>query len=361
MTEALIASTAPIFKVEGEVRGDLARDLLRLQVEENTSGMKRLEARFIAQGPQSGENVEQMLYLDGAVFDFGKSLDVSVGQTALARTIFRGIVSGIEVNFNEGIPPEVVIFAEDRLMDLRMTRRSKTYEDMSDADIAHAIAAEHGLASEVDAEGPVHQVVQQWNMSDLAFLRHRAALLQAEIWLLENKLYFQTRDKRTATEVELVQGNQLITVQARADLAHQRTSVKVSGYDAAAREGVTEEAGPEVVNVEISGGKTGPAVLQSAFGERVSYRVREVPLVSGEASAWARAEMLRRSRGFVVVSGITNGTPDLVVGSRLTLSRMGRPFEGSGYYTTSVCHTYDALNGHRTRFTAERATIQEGA
>jgi hypothetical protein len=49
------------------------------------------------------------------------------------------------------------------------------------------------------------------------------------------------------------------------------------------------------------------------------------------------------------------------VGSNLTLQRMGRPFEGAGYYTTHVCHTYDNTNGHRTRFIAERATIQEGA
>jgi hypothetical protein len=26
-----------------------------------------------------------------------------------------------------------------------------------------------------------------------------------------------------------------------------------------------------------------------------------------------------------------------------------------------VCQTYDSTNGHRTRFIAERATVQEGA
>ena len=41
--------------------------------------------------------------------------------------------------------------------------------------------------------------------------------------------------------------------------------------------------------------------------------MRENPLVSGEAAAWAKAEMLRRCRGFVSVLGTTNGTPDMVV------------------------------------------------
>jgi phage protein D len=360
MTNTLLVSTRPVFLVEGELHGELAEDLLRLEVEEDTSGMKKLQARFIAQGPLPGSTAEGLLYLDGQVFDFGKSLNVSIGSTAEERTIFQGKVTAIEVNFDEGIPPEVVIFAEDQLMDLRMTRRMKTYENVSDADIARAIASEHGLTAEVDAQGPTYKVVQQWNMSDLAFLRQRAALLQAEIWLVERKLFFQTRDKRSARSATLVQGNTLMSAEARADLSHQRTKVVVSGYDASGRESVSEETEASVVEAEIDGGVTGGKVLERAFGQRVSYRVRQGPLVSSEATAWARAEMLRRARSFVTVRGVTSGTPDMVVGSHLTLERMGRPFEGSGYYATYVCHTYDNTNGHRTRFIAERATIQEG-
>jgi phage protein D len=70
--------------------------------------------------------------------------------------------------------------------------------------------------------------------------------------------------------------------------------------------------------------------------------------------------MLRRARGFVTVVATTRGTPDMVVGSRVTLERAGQPFNGSGYYVTRVCHSYDLQRGHRTRFEAERATIQEG-
>jgi phage protein D len=242
-----------------------------------------------------------------------------------------------------------------------MTRRMKTYKQVTDADIAQAIASEHSLQAQVDAEGPTYDVVQQWNMSDLAFLRERARKIQAEIWFGDNALNFKTRDKRTATELTLVQGNQLIELQARADLAHQRTKVKVSGYDASQRESVDEEAGSDAIQAEVSGGRTGPSALEQAFGERVSYRVREAPLTTAEARDWARAEMLRRSRGFVTAIGTTRGSPDMIVGSRLTFERTGHPFDGAGYYATSVRHTYDLKDGHRTHFVAERATIQEGA
>jgi phage protein D len=136
--------------------------------------------------------------------------------------------------------------------------------------------------------------------------------------------------------------------------------VKVSGYDAAERDAIDEEAGSDAIQAEVSGGLSGPAVLQRAFGERVSHRVRDVPLSDDEAGQWARAEMLRRSRGFVTAVGTTNGTPDMVVGSRLSLERVGGPFNGGGYYVASVTHAYDRRNGFRTHFLAERATVNQG-
>jgi phage protein D len=357
----LLAATAPVFKVDGQVRGELARDVSRLEIEEATDGLKAMTLRLIAQGPQGNAADEQLLYLDGQILDFGKPIEISIGPSDGARLVFTGLISGIEAIFSEGAEPHVVVYAEDKLMQLRMTRRMKTWEEMSDADIASAIASQNGLRPDTAAPGPTYKVVQQWNQSDLAFLRERARLVQAEVWLESDKLCFKSRGNRDGTALTLVQGRDLIDVQLRADLAHQRTKVKASGFDAGARDQIDEEAGPEAIQAETSGGRTGPAVLQQAFGERVSYRVRENPLASGEASAWARAEMLRRCRAFLTVVGTTSGTPDMVVGSRLNLDRVGAPFSGDGYYAVRVCHTYDLASGHRTHFEAQRATINQAS
>jgi phage protein D len=361
MTEELLTYAGPIFEIEGEAKVELARDILRLEIEETTAGLKTLSARLLAQGPTTDGGEQQQLYLDGSVIDFGKKVKVVLGAAPAAHTVFTGHISALEADFREGGDPEVVFFAEDKLMQLRMTHRLKTYENVSDADIASAIAGEYGLTPEVDAEGPTYDLVQQWNMSDLAFLRERARKIQAEVWVEDETLYFKSRGKRTATELTLVQGNHLIAVRARADLAHQRTKVKLSGYDASQRDRIEEEAGEDAIQAEVSGGVTGPALLQRAFGERVSHRVREAPLKSTEATDWVRAEMLRRARAFVAISGTTRGSADMVVSSKLTLERTGHPFEGGGYYVTRVCHTYDLQNGFRTHFEAERPTIQEGS
>lgn len=361
MTSPYLASTSPVFAVGGQVKGELARDLVRLEIEETTSGLKQLDARFFAGGGDADPGTGRLQYVDGAVLDFGATLRVSIGPPDTERVVFEGRISTLEASFGDGQAPQVRVLAEDVLMDLRMTRRSKTYEQMSDADIARAIAQEHSLRDDVAADGPTYDLVQQLNQSDLAFLRDRARLLGAELWIDDGTLHMATRANRTTTSVTLVQGNQLIEASVRADLAHQRTEVRVTGYDAGRREPIDETAGSEVVDAEITGGRSGPAVLRDAFGERTSHIARHAPLNGGEASAWARAEMLRRSRGFVSVRATTSGTPDLVVGSRVRLERISAPFEGDGYYVTAVRHTFDLASAHKTHFLAERPTIGAGA
>ncbi|MFO7567694.1 MAG: contractile injection system protein, VgrG/Pvc8 family [Enhygromyxa sp.] len=362
MTEELLTSPQPLVRIEGELADALTIDLHSLRVAERLDGLKTLELQLLA--AQDGDDPEQALeprYLDGRVLDFGKRLEVVLGPANEPRVVFDGKVSAIELELAEGAEPRVCVFAEDRLMELRWTRRVHSWKDQSDADIARAIATRHGLEAQVEVEGPTWSAVEQWNMSDLAFLRERARLLQAEVWLEDGKLCFKSRSARTGTELTLVRGNHLLHVVARADLAHQRTAVRVRGWDARRAEAIDELAAGSLIRDEIGGvGKTGPELLEQNFGKRGSVRVREVPHDASEARAIAEAELRRRARSFVRVSAVTRGAPNMVIGSRLTLERIGKPFEGPGWYVTELCHTYDRELGFRTRFDAERATLGGG-
>src|SRR5262249_91591 len=160
-----------------------------------------------------------------------------------------------------------------------------------------------------------------------------ARLIQAELWCTGSTLHFRTRDKREGTKVTVVKANQLLSARIGADLAHQRSSVTVTGYDAGGQRAINEQAGPEglgagtaggrsgreVVEAEIAGGRSGPRLVRDALGDSASYRVREAALTIAEAKAYAKAEMLRRGRRFVTVSGTLLGNADLVVGGRLEL------------------------------------------
>lgn len=54
------------------------------------------------------------------------------------------------------------MLAEDCLPDLRTTRRSRHFEQMSDADVMRQIAQEHGLSADIEV-GSAHTVLAQVN------------------------------------------------------------------------------------------------------------------------------------------------------------------------------------------------------
>jgi len=296
------------------------------------------------------------------VLDFGSEIAVSMGPPDARTEVFSGKLSALEVEHRQGRTPEVTAYAEDKLMDLRLTRRFKTYEQVSDADLVREIARQHGLSSGVAADGPTYPMVQQWNQSDLAFLRERARRLAADLWIAGDSLHMATRDQRQGSRVTLIQGNNLLEARIVADLAHQRTSVHVGGFDDGAKDRIDEEAGSDAAAAEAQGNRHGVDVLAGALGDGLdSHRVREVPLAGAEASALAHAAMQMRARRFVRVSGITDGTPTLGVGTLVRIERVGAPFEGNGYYVTRVCHRYDQTHGYRTHFEAERAWVGGGS
>jgi phage protein D len=358
MTRAVYAEVAPVFSINEERAPDLARDCQRIVVDEGVDGLRTLEAHFIAGGPGATGSNNRVLHLDGSI-DFGRAIKVAVGPDSAQRTIFDGTISAIEVIYTNGETPIVVALAEDAMMKLRMTRRMHTYRDVTDGDILNEIAGFHGLTAQADVDGPRYSVVQQVNQSDLALLRSRARLIQAELWCDGSTLHLASRPRRPGTTLTLVQDNDLVALRICADLAHQRSEVRITGYDVSAKNAIDESAGAAVVDAEITSGRTGPRIVERALSASVSVRVRETAISSRDATAWANAEMLRRARRFVTVTGTTRNTPDMVVGSRLELRSVGPPFEGNGYYVTHVCHTYDLIRGLRTRFEAERSTVNE--
>lgn len=353
--QALQSATAPEIRVDGQARTELTRDLVRLAIVDSGHGLKHLSASFVAIGPRAGEQQERLNWLDGQVLDFGRALVVAMGPSDARQDMFTGKVSALELSLEQGRAPEVDCLAEDRLMDLRWTRRMRTYENVSDADLLQRIASEHGLSAAADIDGPTWPLVQQWNQSDLSFLRERARRLAADLWVDGSTLHLATRDHRGGSTVTLIQGRNLRQVRLRADLAHQRSAVRVSGFDDGAEASIDEESGASDIAAETPGQSHGAQVLERAFAAHQSYRVQDVPLTGEQARALAKAALLARARKFVSVTGVAEGDTALQVGCLLRLERVSPMFEGEGYYVTRTRHGFDLVNGYLTHFEAERA------
>jgi phage protein D len=353
----LLYAARPAIKVAGRERPELGAALSMLSVTETVEGLFTLEATFGNWGSTQGE--VGFLYFDRALFDFGVEIEVEMGAGQAEGPIFSGRITALEGRFPGQRPPEILLLAEDRLQDLRMTRRTRSFEDTSISDVVGNIAADHGLQPDVDVEGISHPVLAQLNQSDLAFLRELARSVDAELWLDGSSLHMQARARRRGAEVQLVYGRTLREFAATADLAHQRTSVHVCGWDVGAKTAVDEEATDSSVSSELSGGLGGAALLQEKFGERAERVVHQFPLTTQEAQARAAAHFRSRARRFVCGRGVAEGDARIRVGARVNLSELGPMFNGV-YYVSEARHSFDNRNGYRTLFTAERPGLGVG-
>jgi phage protein D len=337
----------PTLAVGGQDQAGLVDGLLRLQIGETTEGLYRCEACFGNWGPKSGGS--DFLYFDRQLLDFGKSFAVKLGTD----TIFDGRITALEAEFPEGSPPELTVLAEDRFQDLRMTRRTASYDEVSDADVIRKIAQQHSLQAQVDLSGPTHKVLTQVNQSDLAFMRERCRSADAELWVQGTTLHAQCRPNRSSQSFVLGMGNELLAFRVLADLATQRSAVTVSGWDVAGKQGISYEAGESAVSSELDGTTSGASVLGQALGERKEALVHAVPFTNGEAQNRAEAYYRMIARQFLVGRGIAQTDARLRVGARVDLQGLGPLFSGK-YFVTELRHLFDGSKGLRSEFTVER-------
>jgi uncharacterized protein len=350
MPDTALRASTPGIAIDGRDDSSLATGLLELQVVETVQGLSRCEARFGNWGPR--ENRIGFLYFDRRTLDFGKTFAVKLGTDLL----FEGRITALEASFPEGRPPEFTVLAEDRLQDLRMTRRTRAFADTSDSDIMNQVAGDHGLRTDIDVQGPAHKVVAQVNQSDLAFLRERARAIDAEVWVEGTTLLAKSRASRNGGTLEIGYGRQLREFTVLADLAGQRTAVSVNGWDVAAKSGVAFEAAASAIGAELNGDSSGPAILDSAFGQRKEAIAHAVPFNSEEAQAAAEAFFRTSARRFVTARGVAEADAALRVGSFIEVSGVGPLFSGR-YYVAGRRVLFDLSSGIRMEFTAERPGI----
>jgi len=346
-----VISARPAFEVDGQANAALASGLLHLAVSESIEGLAACEAEFGNWGVNPQGQLGH-LWFDRRVLDFGKSLKIKLGSDV----VFEGLISALEGRFPPLAPPTVVVRAEDKLQALRMTRRTRSFESVSDADLVRRIANDYGLQVDVSLNGPTWPLVVQANESDLAFLRRRARVADADLQIVDGKLVVQPRASRRTPALRLTQGGALRRFKVTADLAHQRTSLTCSGWDVAGKQAVTVEATSSAVASEARSGDSGPQLLQSAFGDRKDVAAHRVPFDDTGARAEAESLLRLQSRRFLRGQGEAEALAALRAGSTVDLDGLGPLFDGV-YGVTHTLLRFDGERGLRTEFGVERAWL----
>lgn len=340
----------PTIFIDGQEDSSLVGGLNYLLIVEKTDGLYRCEAKFGNWGPKNDST--DFLYFDRKILDFGKDFQIKLSQDE----IFKGKITALEAIFPEGKSPEIAVLAEDALQNLRMTRRTRSFDNVTDADIFKKIAGNHNLTPNINATGATHKIIAQVNQSDLAFMRERARTIDAEIWVKDKELNVKTRSNRGKDKISLKYGAQLREFCVIADLANQRTSVVASGWNVSSKEAIKYEAKDTVISSELGNDTSGISILKKSFGDRKESLVHSVPLNRQEAQNIAESFIKTTARQFVVGRGVSEPNAKLRVGAFVELDGLGKLFNGK-YYVAEIAHIFDNVKGLRTEFRAERLGI----
>jgi len=357
LTNDAVYSAIPTVQVDGQFSDMVAGQLLAMEMREQEAGMSSMELRLSNFGSFPG-GLGDLVFESGQVLKLGSALKVYAGDVNSPTEIFRGKVTALEGRYPRSGPPELVVLAEDALQGARMKRRTRTWDGTSLADIVSAVASPLGLkpvATGLDAKIGTEQ---QFNESDLKFLRRLLARYDADLQVVGDELHASPRGQVQRNSIELEMNSQLREVRVMADLAHQVTAVTATGWDYKSGQpiSVTNQASA----LGQGAGRTGKDWLAQALRSRSEQMAQFSSLNQAEAQALVDAEFTQRARRFAVAHGMAEGNPNLRVGSWLTLTGLGPRFSND-YYTTMAVHRFDTDNGYETEFTAESAYLGDAA
>jgi phage protein D len=345
----------PTVRLSGEENERIAALITNMAMNEQEGGLSSLELRLSNSASLTGGGAEYAFDAGGEL-ELGTEIIIGAGDASQPVEIFRGIVTGIEGIFDQDGPPELVVLAEDALQKARCKRRTKVFEDQSIADIAHAIATDHGLTPQISGLDQNFGTQVQLNETDLGFLRRLIARVDADLQIVGTDLQISPRADVRRGELELALGAELKSARVLTDLAHQITKSTVKGWDVSAGSSLDAEGQENALGP--GAGKKGSELLPDALAERTHHTCHLFSHNQAEADAIANTVRNRRARRFLRVQGTTTGTPALRVGTHVKLTGLSQWFSNT-FYVTSARHLFDLRGGYRTEFEGQSAFLGE--
>ncbi|MDP8969923.1 MAG: VgrG-related protein, partial [Actinomycetota bacterium] len=286
---------------------------------------------------------------DSETFTLGTQIEVALRAEGDAMTVTVGEVTAISIEQGGGGRHELVLQGMDAAHRLARGPKTRSFQQVTDADLAAQIAADHGLDADVEPTANVYGYVLQTSQTDYSFLKNRADRIGFDTWITDQTLHFRPRPCAASPAPTLVWGQNLHKWKARFSSTESCDEVRVRGWDPQGKQHFEGRATRRDSGTTAAAAEQLHADARRAFGE-VTRFAGQFPVDSlDEADALAASLLLRASGGEVVARGETAGDPLLAAGAEVRVEGVGIRLSGT-YQLTSVEHVYGPGRPYVSRF-----------
>jgi phage protein D len=287
-------------------------------------------------------------------FQLGTPIEVALGLNQTSP-IFTGEVTALEPSFGSDDAGDTLkIQAFNRLHRLTFGTHQRTFQKMTDSEIAAKIADEVGLTGEVEDTVTKHEHVTQENVNNLTFLSNLKPS-NYELKVEDKTLFFRATREPAGPAVSLAYRHELIRFVPRLRAVPEGQKVEVRGWDVKSKKLILGTAGAGDETSKMGGAKTGAEISAEAFTPATRTLTDHGVVDADEAQRIAKGWYNRQQRDFVDAEGECPGVPVVRCGVTLEITDIGKPFSGI-YYVASATHTVGA-DGYRTTFKVRRNAV----
>jgi uncharacterized protein len=293
-------------------------------------------------------------WIDDERFREGKAVELTVGYRDRQSFSFKGEITGLEPSFSNDAPAILTVRGYDRSHRLMRQRKTRSFTQMKDSEIASQIAGDVSLTPDVQNSQVTHAYVLQNNQTDLEFLQERARKIGFEVNVIDTTLRFRERPTGDAEIITLRREADLLEFHPRLSTVGQFSEVVVRGWNPKdKREFVGRSRVGDETSMNRDGGVTGPAASRQAFGQSGNVAVDWPVRSQEEADQIAKEKFEEMTLSHVTGYGLCIGQPAIHAGKVVKIEGIGTRFSGR-YYVTSTEHTFRPQTGYRTGFTVMR-------
>ena len=295
----------------------------------------------------------EVTWADDDLFAEGNQVEIQMGYVDNLETLMIGEITGLEPEFSADEVPKLTVRGYDRRHRLLRDRKTRSFTQVKDSDIASQIAGELGLTARVEDSGVTLDYALQHNQTDMEFLQERAWRIGYEVAVDDRALYFGPHRNTESEVLTLARDVDLIEFYPRSTVLNQVGQMAVRGWNPKDKAAIVGRAGTGDETTTMDGSTTGPTAADDAFGQASAASVDRPVFSQAEADQIALGLFNGMALAHIRGEGVCIGRADLRAGTVIRMEGLGRRFSGL-YYVTSATHRYSPARGYHTAFIVRR-------